>query len=261
MKYCSDRCRSRRIGPLDRKIESIIVALLDDIDPSGIEKTAARSRVVKGDPRLIVTCDEIEEIVYGSRFDPLKTPGRLKNRKARGLPEKDEGSVDADTANGTSVDLDDTFDEDEHTAESVRDGGSAAPSHGRFHVRPPQTQDEINFSAGGGERSRRERIEETTEHTEKRKAGDKQAAERETIRRAARRLVVFGVEQASREEELRDRPSKRPAKSKRDENADPYGQAPVMVTRKAEAFVNGVIIEPSFAKGNWSVRWRERNPS
>jgi hypothetical protein len=27
--------------------------------------------------------------------------------------------------------------------------------------------------------------------------------------------------------------------------------------RKCEALMNGSVVEPSFAKGNWAIRWRE----
>jgi hypothetical protein len=43
IKYCSDRCRSRKPGPIDRQIEKTITALLNDERDSGVERTAAKA--------------------------------------------------------------------------------------------------------------------------------------------------------------------------------------------------------------------------
>ena len=63
---------------------------------------------------------------------------------------------------------------------------------------------------------------------QKREAGQKRAERRELIRRAARRAVVFGL-QAD------------------DQKAD---------GRRCEAVQNGRVVEPSFAKGDFAIRWR-----
>lgn len=54
------------------------------------------SKMVRGDRRIVVTCDAIEEIVFRSRHDPSKTFGRRKNRASRaiGHDDKERGSVD-----------------------------------------------------------------------------------------------------------------------------------------------------------------------
>lgn len=123
------------------------------------------------------------------------------------------------------------------------------------HVRPSQQQSEINFSAGGGERSRVEKIEESAEDLEKRRQGQKQAEEREIIRRAARRVIVFGVKVEKRAGAPQRAPKSK-AKGKR-KGADEEAEASSTEIRKAEALMNGMVVEPSFAKGNWSIRWRE----
>ncbi|KAF2206293.1 hypothetical protein CERZMDRAFT_115822 [Cercospora zeae-maydis SCOH1-5] len=223
VKYCSTRCRGKKPGPLDRNIERTIVSLLNRDPDSGIEKTAAKTKAVKGDPRVIVTCDEIEEIVFGSRFDPEKTSGRRRNRKARGVKEAGEWrSVDMESSSGNDDDDDETASVHDDTDGSVR-----SSVEGGVRIRPPQDQSLVNFSVGG-ERGRQEKIEESADDLEKRRQGAKRAEEREMVRRAARRGVVFGFEVPRREE-----------------------------IRKAEALMAGMVVEPSFAKGNWSIRWRD----
>lgn len=58
--------------------------------------------------------------------------------------------------------------------------------------------------------------------------GMRRAKQKERTKQAARRLVVFGPMQPE---------------------GDPR--------RLCEALVNGRVVEPSFAKGDWAVRWRD----
>jgi hypothetical protein len=245
VKYCSERCRRNKLKPKDREIEQRIIALLDGQEGSGIEKTAAHSRVVKGDRRLVVTCDEVEEAVFGSRRDPEKIFGRRKNRATRAIGGKHEW---------TSVDMmSDTSDEPEELQPLSDDGTPSAGSH----VRPPQIQSDMNFSVGG-ERGHAEKLEETPEALAKRLEGQKRAEEREMVRRAARRAIAFGFAtvNVSAVEPTEDKPGRKSkkGKSKKAVDSDPK---PVDARRMCEALMNGAVVEPSFAKGNWSVRWRE----
>ncbi|SMQ50292.1 unnamed protein product [Zymoseptoria tritici ST99CH_1A5] len=251
IKYCSDRCRNRKPGALDRKIERTIASLLNGEEDCGLEKTAARDRVVKGDPRLIVTCGEIEEIIFGTRFDPEKTHGRRKNRKSRAIGASKEEWKSVDMVDSeTSDSQDDEEDEyhDDHSDFGFSDDGAA--SGGGVRVRPPQTESDVNFSVGG-ERSRNEKIEETPLDLEKRREGAKRAEEREMVKRAARRAIVFGLE-VPRMDPV---PQKGGKKGKKGEERV---ELPPTEIRKAEGLMNGIVVEPSFAKGNWSVRWRDR---
>lgn len=84
---------------------------------------------------------------------------------------------------------------------------------------------------------------------EKRQEGQKRAEEREIVRRAARRAVVFGFPVDQVEGVPKDNTSKT--------TADQRASADEAPQRKCEAVMNGHIVEPSFAKGNWSIRWRE----
>lgn len=68
-----------------------------------------------------------------------------------------------------------------------------------------------------------------SEATHPQREGQERANVREVIRGAARRAVVFGLPSSSDNE----------------------------TRRKCEAVVDGKVIEPSFAKGDWGIRWRE----
>ena len=236
IKYCSDRCRNRKPGAADRRIETGITRLLDGGDGSGIEKTAAESRKIKGDRRVVVTMEEIEEVVFGRAKDPEKVFGRNKNRRKRALPEKGEWK---------SVDM-----------ESTDDGWSAneeAEFVGRVaegdHIRPSQLESEVNFSVGG-ERGKQEKIEENEEMKGRRDEGQRRAEEKEIVRRAARRGVIFGFTvDVTPDMEGAGTPLKGGGVS--------INKAAGAKKRKCEALMNGAVVEPSFAKGNWSLRWRE----
>ncbi|ESZ98304.1 hypothetical protein SBOR_1297 [Sclerotinia borealis F-4128] len=242
VKYCSDRCRNRKPGKLDRKIEQAIIALLNQEKESGLEKTGAKDRFVKGDHRVIVTCDEIEEIVFGSRFDPEKVYGRRKNRRSRAI-----GGANAD-AEWRTVDMESS---EESASEDVP--VESVDTKSGPTIRPPQTEADVNFSVGG-ERGRAERTEESVSDAQKMIDGQKQAEEREMVRRAARRAVVFGfiVEQP-----LETAPQAfKGSKHKKSTNWEEL-VAKEPTRRKCEALMQGSVVEPSFAKGNWSIRWRE----
>jgi hypothetical protein len=122
-------------------------------------------------------------------------------------------------------------------------------------IRPPQTASKVNSSVGG-EKGLAER-KETAEKLEKRKVGQRRAEEREMVRRAARRACAFGlkvnVKPETEREELRKSRSRR-GKAKNVDVGEPNGSDP---RRKCEAVINGVVVEASFAKGEWAIRWRD----
>uniref|UniRef100_L2FY42 Uncharacterized protein n=1 Tax=Colletotrichum fructicola (strain Nara gc5) TaxID=1213859 RepID=L2FY42_COLFN len=226
--YCrtTARCRGQKPGRLDREIEAAFVRFLQ-----GDEPLDTNVKKVKGDTRVLVPCDVVEGKVFGERKDPEKVFGRRKNRASRVIPEKaeDEGVdvghekeeedpgeeiIDEMLGRTRSSELD--VDPSVMASLSVRSG---------TRVRPPQEKSQVNGSVGG-EKGKAERIEETDEMREKRNEGQKKAHERELVRCAARRGVVFGF--------LVDEER-----------------------RKCEAVMQGKVVEPSFAKGDWAVRWRE----
>lgn len=147
-------------------------------------------------------------------------------------------------------------------------GGSGGETVAGVRVRLPQDQSLVNFSVGG-ERGRQERIEESEVDAEKRRQGARRAEEREMVRRAARRVVVFGVSIPQPESmtgitgpSVKGKKGKGRKQRERDGDEDeetdtePGTEAGVLM-RKAEALMAGMVVEPSFAKGNWSIRWRE----
>lgn len=196
----------------------------DEVDMAKHQK-----KKVKGESRVLVPCDVVEKNVFGERTDPDKVYGRKKNRASRVIPEKDDDEAQVIILS-----------EEDPGAEVIEDIlGRAKPTdldpsvtaslsiRSGTRVRPPQTLSQVNGSIGG-EKGKAERIDETEEMREKRNQGQRRAREREMVRCAARRGVVFGFAVDAGNER-----------------------------RKCEAVRQGQVVEPSFAKGDWAIRWRE----
>jgi hypothetical protein len=245
-RYCSSRCRSHKPGPLDRKIERAFVAFLTgqeelpaEYRSSGGDKKADKkggkvgSSRLKGDPRIVVSCEAVESFLFGQ-----------SHREQDAGPSQDHDFSDA------SLDLGDGSEKGSDVAEPVLhadeplsdsnlsraemqardvDGHRLAALSIRSGTRkrPPQDVSEVNGSVGG-EKGRAERAEETPEALEKRLQGQRKVKEREMVRCAARRGVIFGFAVGDGEER-----------------------------KKCEALMQGKVVEPSFAKGDWGIRWRE----
>ena len=219
----------------DKKVDGVLNAIS--------KKT---KKAIKSDKRILVSCADVEAILFGPRNDPEKVYGRRKNRASRHLGPgngKEElkmvDTEDSDSASDENIkEMADTSD----PSQTVVD-----PEHKQFgggKVRPAQLDAMVNGSVGG-ERGWAERKEESTEMLEKRIAGQKKADEREMVRRAARRGCVFGF-LISEEAEEASRGQEGTTSSKTDERR-----------RKCEAVMNSRVVEPSYAKGDWSIRWRE----
>lgn len=114
--------------------------------------------------------------------------------------------------------------------------------------------DEREVGEGGGF--------ETPEMELKRRAGQKRAEEREFVRCVVRRAVVFGVE-VEGWKGVGDGGGggrgwkKKKGKGKGGEDDRDLVEDSGDGLRKCEAVMDGQVVEPSFAKGDWSVRWRE----
>jgi hypothetical protein len=240
VKYCSNRCRNNKPGRLERQIEDAFVSLLNGLDNVSLQgqdsvtapKKDKSIKKVKGDPRILVPCTAVETVMFGTRYDPEKDSGRKKNRAKRGVPDSIEWkSVDMEDdpeTEGTSfvprrADEDQDLDGDVLARMSIRSG---------TRIRPSQEISEVNGGVGG-EKGRAERIQETEEMLQKRREGEQKAKEREMVRCAARRGVAFGfLDTGAVGDEQKER-------------------------RKCEAVMLGKVVESSFAKGDWSIRWRE----
>lgn len=254
VKYCSSRCRSHKPGKLDREIEGVFVKLLDGhVEGSaaiaragrddgagggkrGAKKTAraAAGKKVKGDARILVSCDEVERNMFGAKDDASShasgtdDDGHTEEGDPTGPdPPQNQGTESnngSQIPSGTGTIQDPVssstppVDYDRLARLSIRSG---------TRIRPPQSVSEVNGSVGG-EKGKAERVEETEQMLEKRREGLRRARQKEMVRCAARRGVVFGFDAADGEQ-----------------------------SRKCEAVMLGKVVEPSFAKGDWSVRWRE----
>jgi hypothetical protein len=232
VKYCSARCRGQRLGPLDRKIEAAFVGFLTD---ERNQRTApglgskGRPRQVKGDRRILVPCDAVQSAVFGRVGGESYGADDVVDQS-----DQADGADDHTTDNAAATD--EEIDGDRRAQLSVRSG---------TRIRPSQDVSEVNGSVGG-EKGRAERTEESDAMLQKRLEGQKRAREREMVRSAARRGVVFGFRR-NVESEAEEQASR---SSKPSQQTD--------VRRLCEAVMNGKVVEPSFAKGNWGIRWREQ---
>lgn len=226
-------------------------------------KNGGTAKPKKGEER-VVTLEEVEAIVFEREHDPEKVYGRKKNRKSRVLTSpgtNDEDSTADEKSQATStteagrppsrdsaiggINLDTLQLDDKAVNDEIAPlpKGKSHPYTTGGHeiarlavrsgtrIRPPQEVSEVNGSVGG-EKGRAERKAETEEMKEeirqKRLEGDKKAHQKEMVKSAARRGVVFGFE------------------------------APVGKRKHCECVMpGGKVVEPHFAKGNWGIRWRE----
>lgn len=223
VRYCSDGCRKHRIGPLDKKIDRVILGVLSG-DASVLgdghgEESVNVGKVKKGDKRVLVGVDEIERIVFAKKW-----AGGDGDATKEG-EEKEELTADEATDGSVGHESD------------VEDGGG---------VKMVDDEDKVH-SHDEGEKAANSQDEAPADT--RRQEGQRRADEREKVRRAARRAVVFGFPV-----EVPDAtPSKNKSKAK-DKEAAPEETH----MRKCEAVMSsGQVVEPSFAKGNWSIRWRE----
>jgi hypothetical protein len=224
---------------LDRRVERAFVAILegrkveDEEIPEGVleavkEKGKGKRRG-KGEHRVIVPCSVVETSVFGERGDETKVYGRKKNRASRAI---------GDAKEWKSVDME--SDDDEGTRKSEGELVQFPTVGFAGKVRPPQEKTDINAGVGG-EKGWAERKQETEEAAEKRREGQRVADEKEMVKKAARRGCVFGFDIESDD-----------GKVDKGKKEDGEGRK-----RLCEAVMNGIVVEPSFAKGDWGIRWRE----
>lgn len=274
-KFCSDRCKRHKpsTSPASAEVhvEKALVALLEgQTPPAPFVKSTADSNVgagdeaqnhaapppltaslkKKGESRVLLPLSILEEAVFGPRKDPERSYGRRRNRAFRGVRGDGEWR---------SVDM-----EDDHDGEDE--------GRGKVRPEPISTWDgaedfegevdggvALGFSGGGEEEVGEHGVPETPEMEARRRAGQRRAEEREFVRCVVRRAVVFGVEVegwkgvgggggAGR---------KKKGKGKGAEEDQDGNEGEGKEMRKCEAVMDGQMVEPSFAKGDWSVRWRD----
>lgn len=277
VKYCSDRCRHQKPDEMDRTvIESTFVSLLNGeeprislpdgtpnvVSPRRDDRALEFGKKVKGEPRITILCSTVEELVFGSRHDPERVFGRKKNRAKRGVPETGEWkSVDMEDRPSQTFDIyakSQSDDENQHSDLDFRDEPADSFTFGAGKARPAQDVSDVNFNVGG-ERGWAEKIEETDELKQKRLGGQRKAEEREAVRCAARRLCAFGIVAVGDEHADREiGAGKRRQKKTASEQPAGDGSQHIKKMKKCEAVLKeGTVVEASFAKGEWGIRWRE----
>jgi hypothetical protein len=212
----------------------------------------------KGETRVLLPLSVLEEAVFGSRSDPERAFGRRKNRAFRGVREDGEWrSVDMEDNDSEEGDGTITrWPEPISTWEGAEDfDGEDLDVDGGVRLSERRDWDEEEDGGAGAE-------PETPELAARRRAGQKKAEEREFVRCVVRRAVVFGVEVEGWEEVGGNGGggAKKGKKGKGRRDADSEAedvQSEVKPRRKCEAVMSGQVVEPSFAKGDWSVRWRD----
>ena len=277
VKYCSERCRHKKTNQIDRRIEDTFVSLLNGEEPAAYSPDGASSGMsprkkdtslalwkrTKGEPRITVLCSTVEELMFGSRNDPDEVFGRKKNRAKRGVPEIGEWKS-VDMEDNTSPIFEGYSKSQpeagmQHNNIHPEDQAKDSSTYGAGKTRPAQSVSDVNFSVGG-ERGWAEKIEETEELKHKRLEGQRKAEEREAVRCAARRLCAFGI-MISKADEQKDKGDRGPTRKQKEaalEDPTRTTSEHVETRRKCEAVLNeGTIVEASFAKGEWGVRWRE----
>ncbi|KAL8827436.1 MAG: hypothetical protein Q9191_003184 [Dirinaria sp. TL-2023a] len=158
----------------------------------------------------IVLCGEVEARVFGSPID-------------RGKRNNGENTSSEERFDGKIMSGDERKEEEQEEDES--DGGVA-----------------IHETRAGDDGNQNSEADLTPQQ-----AGRRRAANREKVRQAARRGVVFGF------------PIDIDGYTARDTrySSNPEASQTVPSRIRAEAVQGGRVVEASFAKGEWGVRWRD----
>lgn len=217
VKYCSDACRKNRLRPTDKKIDRTILAMLEGREDSGLDRDAVQGRFKKGDRRIVITMNEIERVAF------------------------DRTSHDGDDpASKTDEDFDDE-DMQKYLAKNKLEAETASDQ---------DSDSDHGVTLSSSEPADGSKPQAVLVEEQKRLAGQRRADEREMVRRSARRAVVFGFPL-----QTEATPPSTPQKNKKSNKANTVSEEPSR--RHCEALMNGKLVDPSFAKGNWSIRWRD----
>lgn len=246
-RYCSSRCRARKPGKRDRLIEETFVRFLSGAETAPSvpaeegTRQGSRPRKAKGDPRILVSCRTVEDAVFGHgrATAPPRSPsssggGDYTSVHARqeAAEERDAPGTQDSMVNGDSLPADTLAGSASAQSEDPDPGAHQTPSEGGGVEEdvPDGAKNAVGDSAV----------------TEKRRQGQLRAQEREMVRCAARRGVVFGFLMPVPEGSMgRTNHGRQPDAAEGGER------------RLCEAVMAGKVVEPSFAKGDWGIRWRE----
>ena len=228
---------------------------------------SAKGKARKGDGRVVVRCGVVEEMVFG----PRRAGGDVEDADDDGCRGEEFGRLGpvARVAGCGSVGLVTSHGDGERSKASEH--GVWGKSRGFSDLTSSDSTRLAGYGAGdvelqhtGSELQSNEledagAVVNTPEMTRRRLRGQRIAQEREMVRRAARRGAVFGFLVDDNDEgrhidsaEI----AKEPLKHDTRHDGDNAVQGIEPRRRKCEAVLNGIVVEPSFAKGDWGIRWR-----
>ncbi|GAM87747.1 hypothetical protein ANO11243_057740 [Dothideomycetidae sp. 11243] len=290
-RYCSERCKrhkpSSNPGSLDRAIEDTLYLLLNETTipeiisalpesitqhhdtTQDIEDTRRRS-TKKGETRLVVPCSLVESIIF-SRLTSINRAQNKRNvRKTLEpeVPQHNDKDYDEAALTATLARL------------KARQTGTA-PACAPDPTAQEGATDTVPSASDEDDDNENEDEAPPTQaegDDAKRKQGQQRATERERVRNACRRAVIFGLlppgmvdtrpldavpKQQPEEEEppsssragkarkAREEAHKRTKSGAAEKEQGGGGR------RRCEAVMRGAVVEPSYAKGEWGVRWAE----
>ena len=249
-KYCSNRCRREKPCYSRNSYESVI------------EGTFIRL-LGEGRDRRIVECGEVQREVFGTGgsedVEQNETTAKVGKVAAEGRDENEgraEAASETEDEDGGGVPIPIHVAEDQPSRYPRSEGYCGRcdehfPSHHKLYKHLQRREcipvaskggDSVSDSAAtkGSGLSSTSQIDEDSA-----KMGMKVAKQREQVRQAARRGVVFGFVIEGESDSKVGRDGEEGARVGKEGR------------RKVEAVQNGRVVEASFAKGEWGVRWRD----
>ena len=241
-------------------------------------KQMVEGRGRKGDARVVVMCSAVEEALFGEQRALEKDQKEFVKGKSFEVDATIEGAVDGETEmeGGDAVGADEgTAKVEEYGRTGMQSGfyseeindeladSARLPGYGAGDC-PTQALDAKPESIVTGGSHAETEASEGLKLTARRLRGQRRAHEREIVRRAGRRGVVFGFttsaddEPVCKEISVAGKPPRgRNQKRAVEETEGDGGGTQTESRRRCEAVIDGIVVEPSFAKGEWGVRWRE----
>lgn len=217
-KYCSARCRGNKPGKLDRQLEEAFVMFLSGKEAFEDTKKS-RGKHVKGESRILVPCGVVERYVFGTEEEPEDAKTQDKDHSA-----EEESDVEREREEVAEPELAPVVSQTNEAFARFDDEGVAGIA---VHD-PIQPDDEGRHRSAPATKQDAKKADAVDELEEKRRQGQRKAKHKEMARCAARRGVIFGFAVEGSSER-----------------------------RLCEAVVSGKVVEPSYAKGDWAIRWRE----
>ena len=222
---------------LEARIEALFVDLLDGTI-GDTEKSIDHG--TRGDKRRIVLCQEVESMIFGKG---IHKPSPDENANGGGQKKKKKKKKKKKRGLSESLPSDEpvAFDESDLDDYALEDEVGGVP----IHLDYPRKKEK------GLSHSQVENINPqlAEANLQRRRAGQEKADQRELVRQAGRRGVVFGFWHLTTALAQR--------KQGTEAVIEGAGEEEEEVKRKVEIVQRGKVVEGSFAKGEWGVRWVE----